>query len=277
MGLIERFKGAFEDALRKANPEASPEELDAITKELQQRIKDEPPPKIAVVGEAGVGKSSTLNALFNAGLSISHTRACTKTDIELTIDLTAPGDAWPRLLVVYDMPGLGESIQADKENLEVYRRVIPEVDAFVWVLDAQNRAIRSVQERLSEDIAAVDTGLSKLVVALNKVDLVDPGERSWNTMFNVPGEDQQANIEGREEDVRAKLQEVAPGWPGATVAYSALRRYRLSALFRSMVDAVPAERQWLLGDRMNLANYEELVDERALQAVKTMAETSDGA
>lgn len=276
MGLIERFKGAFEEALHKANPEASPEELDAIADELQRRIRDEPPPRIAVVGEAGVGKSSTLNALFNAGLAISHTRACTKTDIELTIDLTSPGDAWPRLLVVYDMPGLGESIKADEENLEVYRRVIPEVDAFVWILDAQNRAIRSVQERLGEDIAAIDTGLSKLVVALNKVDLVDPGERSWNPKFNVPGEEQQTNIEGREEDVRAKLREVAPDWPGATVAYSALRRYRLSALFRSMVDAVPAERQWLLGDRMNLASYEELVDKRALQAVKTMAEASDG-
>jgi uncharacterized protein len=257
MRLIETFKSTFEDALRKANPHASSEELEQVSAELQQRIKEEPPPKIAIVGETGVGKSSTLNALFNAGLPISHQQAQTKTDIELVIDLTSDEDKWPRLLTVYDMPGLGESIQADRENLEVYSRVIPEVDVFVWILDAQNRAIRSVQERLSEDISAID-----------------PGERAWNSPFNVPGEEQQQNIEGRQEDVRAKLQEVVPEWSGATIAYSALRRYRLSALFRSMVEAVPAQRQWLLGDRMNLANYEELVDTRALQAVRTMEEGS---
>jgi len=272
MGLVETFKSAFEEALRKANPQASAEELEQVSAELQRRIQEEPPPKIAIVGETGVGKSSTLNALFNAGLPISHTEASTKTDIELTVDLTREGDQWPRLLVVYDMPGLGESIQADEENLEVYRRVIPEVDVFVWLLDAQNRAIRSVQERLSEDIAQIDSGLSKLVVALNKVDLVDPGERSWNATFNVPGEEQEENIRGREQDIRAKLQEVVPQWSGATIAYSAIRRYRLPTLFRTMVEAVPAQRQWLLGDRMNLADYEELVDAQALQAVKTMDE-----
>lgn len=275
MDLISMFKNAFDDGLRKANPDASQEDLDEISRELARRAQEESPPRIAMVGEAGVGKSSTLNSLFNAGLEISHTRACTKTDIELTVDLTRDGDPWPRKLVVYDMPGLGESIQGDRENLEIYRKVIPKVDAFVWILDAQNRAIRSVQERLSQDIAAIDTGLSKLVVALNKVDLVDPGERAWNPTFNVPDAEQKANIEGREADVREKLLEVVPGWSGATVAYSATRRFRLSALFGAMFDAVPDERQWLLGDRMELADYEALVDTRALQAVKSQNRVDD--
>ena len=275
MDLFSMFKDAFDNGLRKANPDASQEDLDEISRELTRRVQEEPPPRIAMVGEAGVGKSSTLNALFNAGLKISHTHACTKTDIELTVDLTRDGDPWPRKLVVYDMPGLGESIQADRENLETYRKIIPKVDAFVWILDAQNRAIRSVQERLSQDIAAIDTGLSKLVVALNKVDLVDPGERAWNPTFNVPDAEQKANIEGREADVREKLLEVVPDWSGATVAYSAIRRFRLSALFGAMFDAVPKERQWLLGDRMELADYEELVDTRALQAVRSQNRDDD--
>lgn len=275
MDLIRMFKDAFEGGLKKANPDASQEDLNEVMQELTKRVQEEPPPRIAMVGEAGVGKSSTLNSLFSAGLEISHTHACTKTDIELSVDLTRDGDPWPRKLVVYDMPGLGESIQADRENLKVYDRIIPTVDAFVWILDAQNRAIRSVQERLSQDIAKIDGGLSKLVVALNKVDLVDPGERGWNPTFNVPNDEQKRNIEGRESDVRAKLLEVVPNWSGATVAYSATRRFRLNALFGAMFNAVPQHRQWLLGDRMELADFEALVDKRALRAVKSLGRVDD--
>jgi GTP-binding protein EngB required for normal cell division len=33
------------------------------------------PPRIALIGETGVGKSSTINGLFNAGCEVSHRRA----------------------------------------------------------------------------------------------------------------------------------------------------------------------------------------------------------
>ena len=76
MGLLGRFKDGFDDGLRRANPKASDQEIREVRQELEKRIRDAPPPSIAIVGEAGVGKSSTINALFNAGVPISHTRAC---------------------------------------------------------------------------------------------------------------------------------------------------------------------------------------------------------
>jgi predicted GTPase len=268
MNFLDRFLQSFEEGLKKANPTASSQQLDSVRDELRRRVALEPPPKIAIVGEAGVGKSSTLNALFNAGVPVSDTRACTKRDIELTIDLSHDSRV-PRQLIVYDMPGLGESIQADQYNIEVYERVLPIVDVFVWILDAQNRAIRGVQERLRDDIAPrIPNAVDKLVFALNKVDLVSPGQDAWNPHFNIPSEEQQRNIEGREADVREKIAEVLPAWHGLTIAYSAVKRYRLSTLFRGMLEAVPETRRWVLGDRMDLASYEDLIDKNVLEAVR---------
>lgn len=268
MGLIDRLAKGFSEGLKRANPDASDQQLKGVLDELNRRIAEEPPPRIAIVGEAGVGKSSTINALFNAGVPVSDTRACTKQDIELTIDLGGNSNV-RRQLIIYDMPGLGESIQADRQNIQVYERVLPQVDVFVWILDAQNRAIRAVQERLCNDIAPkIPDAVTKLVIALNKVDLVAPGQEAWNPQFNIPSQEQKKNIEGREADVREKIAEVLPSWHGGTIAYSAVKRYRLSTLFRGLIDTVPETRRWVLGDRMDLASYEALVDKGALTAVR---------
>ncbi len=251
-----------------ANPSASKADLAEAERALIDSARSQPPPSIAVVGDSGVGKSKTLNALFNAGVEVSHTRACTREGIALNIDFTREGDEWERLLTVYDMPGLNESQEEDIKNLAVYHEVLPRVDAIVWVLDAQYRAIRGAQERLEQDISKIDGALGKMVIALNKVDLVDPGEEGWNTVFNLPSEQQRLNIEGRQGDIAAKLRKYVPGWSGATVVYSAARRYRLADLFEAMLMTISEERRWLLGDLMDLASFEELVDSQVLQAVR---------
>ena len=107
---------------RESNSKVSESDFTRIWSEVESKVNSEPPPRIAVLGNTGVGKSSTLNALFNAGQGISHTEACTQ--IEGMIEITANTvEGEKGILVVYDMPGLDESINSQQRHLETYERV----------------------------------------------------------------------------------------------------------------------------------------------------------
>lgn len=245
---------------RTANPRMSDDDFAKVWSQVEDKVDSEPPPKIALIGECGVGKSSTINALFNAGVEVSHTEACTKLEesVEVYVE-TVDGRAGA--LVVYDMPGLGESQATQQQHIETYQRVLADVDVALWILDGQYRAIREVQEHLGTTIARINPKLvERMVFGLNKVDAVAPGETAWHPLANLPSEDQEQNIIGRVADVRAKIADAAPKWNGAVIPYSARRRYNLPQLFAAMLDAVPTKRRWVLASRKALGDFLEFVD-----------------
>ena len=107
-----------------------------------------------------------------------------------------------------------------------------------------------------------------MVIALNKVDLIHPGETHWHPYANLPSEEQEENIKGRIHDVKRKIHEVLPNWRGTIVGYSANRRYNLPHLFDAMMDAVPNKRRWVVASRKALADFLELVDPQLLPPEK---------
>jgi len=266
--MLERMLGDYRSKQLSENNHLTDSQIDNIIRKIEEQVENEAPPRVAFIGETGVGKSSTLNALFNAGLEVSPTEACTQQEQLIEIK-TETVEGTYGLLVAYDMPGLGESVSSRGKHLKTYSRVLQDVDVALWILDAQDRAIEFVQERLAGEIKDISRSLAeRMVFALNKVDLVYPGETHWHPLANLPDPEQEQNIKARIRDVQKKIREALPTWRGTVIGYSANRRYNLPQLFSVMLDAVPEQRQWVLSSRKALADFFELVDTQLLSSVE---------
>lgn len=220
------------------------------------------PPVIALIGISGVGKSSTINALFGTDLPISHFKACTQKEEEILVK-GKNGD-----IIIYDMPGLGEDIIQDEIHKKTYESVLPKCDVVLWILAAKSRGSMSFEQLILRDfISVVSAGiLDRLVIGVNQVDLIDPND--WIEEGNIPSKEQKQNIELRIEDVRTKLGRVIPNLSMDRILYySATKNYRLVNLFGAMLDAAK-KRGWVLDSRKAIADYRKRIKPEIIKAIK---------
>ncbi len=257
-GLLDRVKRV----LGGLGISLSPAKTSAIADELSKKLKRAP--RIALLGETGVGKSSTLNALFNAGAPIDHIKPCTLETVEYTVVTEREGSHGP--ILVFDMPGMGQDLKSDELFKKEYAKILPTCDVALWILDARTRALSTAQASLEGVVSSSMSGLSRLVVGVNKIDGMEPGD--WNIRSNRPSAQQQKNIKARAEDIKKRLCTAADLDESRIIPYSAKKSYQLPHLLKALMDACPKDRQWVLHDRIDLADYEELVDPAILKALK---------
>lgn len=264
--MFDRLISQGLDALKRAG--ASDDQLRVAEAELLRRQRQEPDPRIALIGFTGVGKSSTINALFNAGQEIGDVRACTQEAHEVQGDVSEY-TGHHGTVMVYDMPGLGEDLWADQKHLETYEAVLPRVDVAVWTFHADDRAMTPMQQALLTLQERIGPEFSqKLIFAVNKADAIAPGETAWVHRMNVPSREQQKNIADFEDYIRGKIRQVWPAWDGKIVTYSARQKYRLELLMTAMVDAVGAQRRWVLEQRADVADYLEGMDPSVVEFIR---------
>jgi len=216
--------------------------IDLVVRSIEQEFARQPP-TIGLIGLSGVGKSTTINAMFGTSRHTSATVRGTNrfraADIEYVSDRVA--DARVRCsFKFYDAVGLGEDKDLDKNYLKRYREHLPKCDVAIWVLAARNRALALDQQYL-EQIAKYLPNLA-MVIAVNQVDLVDPVD--WNERINMPSEAQSRAIAEIAADRQEKLARFVRG-DCPVVAYSAARYYNLQALFNACVRAAPPQRRWM--------------------------------
>ncbi len=232
----------------------APDVIEKITIEMEKKRKDEPAPKIAIIGECGAGKTSTINALFNAGLPISHVEPCTKCAFEKQF-ITSSG----KPITIVDLPGIGESISADSRIIEIYKKVYPTVDVLLWIVPAGNRQLTIMQHMLLQIKQITGrVGINRLVFAINKADIMYPV--NWNNRINMPSDEQNQYLINFSETVRNRIREVIPNWKGNIPIYSAIKAYNLNELLLTMLEAAPKTRGYILSENSNLDDFMKYVD-----------------
>ena len=101
------------------------------------------PPKIAIFGKSGVGKTTTINSLFNAEWKTSHTIEGTTAAQVKSFSMSTGGT-----LEVVDLPGYGRSISQDKEYDKIYEEFIPTCDLVLLIVQANSRDLADDQEMI---------------------------------------------------------------------------------------------------------------------------------
>lgn len=210
--------------------------LGAVLRELTER-----PPTIGLIGTSGVGKSSTINAMFRTSLPVSHVSACTKefrdSDLAVRVQHGQAAGEEVRLRVV-DAPGLGEDEALDEGYLREYERQLGRCDVILWVLAARNRAIALDQQYLRR----LAPFAGRMIFGINQCDLVDPLD--WSERLNLPSTAQEEHVAQILNDRREHLERTVGG-PVRMVAYSASKGWNLQELFTTLVESAPPGRAWV--------------------------------
>ena len=223
----------------------SPKEYQEFRDKVQTELLDRAP-VVAIIGKAGVGKTTTINNLFDVDdfvaevLSfeqkghIGDVRRGTTKAIRKRFDLKIGIG-----LDIIDLPGLGDDIRKDKEFEEIYRQILPQCDIILYVLKADNRTLGE-DERILQNIVLPSCDKKKIIIAVNQVDILGENEGlHWDTRINLPDERQEELIRMKQKDIAAIFSEDLDVDAEKIVCYSAIKRYHLLELLHSIVKTTP--------------------------------------
>lgn len=134
-GLEEAGMDAFMTRLLES---LSPEE----GKEMK-RLYDEKkntPVRVGILGQSGVGKTTTVNNLFGAKFKTSRTLEGTKEAQYKDFELDNGS-----IITIVDLPGYGRSLAADEKYKDIYIRELKNCDVILLIIQANDKAIADDQ------------------------------------------------------------------------------------------------------------------------------------
>lgn len=187
-------------------------------------------PTIGLMGKTGAGKSSLINALFQSILSpVSDVSGCTRHAQRFSMTMNN------HTLTFIDLPGVGESLERDKEYHQLYRNLLPELDLIIWVLKADDRAWSSDEQCYRFLTEQCGYQPKRFLFVLNQADKIEPC-RQWDEHNHQPSSEQAANLELKQQAVITAFK---PHHPVMTV--SAAEGYQLTELAEQLIQVLPAE------------------------------------
>ncbi|HQF79103.1 MAG TPA: 50S ribosome-binding GTPase [Spirochaetota bacterium] len=124
---------------------------------------------VTFFGKTGVGKSTTLNMLFNLNNKVNDTTSCTKKPKKTSINSFHFSGLNYKKVNVVDLPGIGESISEDEKYMKYYKKWIPKSNVLVWITQSDTRAYKRDEIFLNKLLHLFHKSLY-FIIAINKIE-----------------------------------------------------------------------------------------------------------
>lgn len=219
---------------------------------------------ILLVGGTGVGKSSTINALFqNYGLESDVVIGQAAKPETLEIDSYELDN-----LIIWDTPGLGDSTKKDEEHKEKITALLkqkdeqgnPLIDLVFLILDASSRDFSSAYTLIKEVIIPElnKDEQDRILIGINQADQASKGYH-WDKERNRPEPPLIERLEEITQSVKERLKEEA-GLDIEPIYYSAgciindevlSRPYNLQKLLSFIMARLPVKKRAVVANSIN--------------------------
>lgn len=195
--------------------EVSEEDRKSVMDHLNTEIREKPF-KVAIIGQGGVGKTSTIQSVFGVKPSSNNKIRSVEegtTDVEEKVYEIEDGFT----LSIADMPGLRNDITKDaKIYIPLYRKILPDCDLIVYIIDSHAKELGVDVKILRDTVIPIckEAGKTKnIVIALNKIDAIGQSfpeyltnkEYHWDRIENKPTTTLQGLIQDRIRDIGIRL------------------------------------------------------------------------
>lgn len=220
---------------------------------------------VMVVGGTGVGKSSTINGLFeNAGVESSAKVGESGRPETMEVKSYSLNN-----VVIWDTPGLGDSTEQDARHIQKITKLLndkdedghPLIDVALLVVDGSSRDFGSVYKLIKDVIAPnlnQNGDTSRLLIAINKIDKIKH-HSYWDTVNNCPTEKLQVHINDLVTTVQDRI-EADTGFRPEIITYCAGESdngemlqtpYNLGKLLSFLLDRVPSKKRIAFSNDIN--------------------------
>ena len=234
----------------KSSNQLKPEEIKKINEIYHELEKTEV--NILFIGRTGVGKSSTINTL----LGTKHAK----------IDSIKPGTDEIQIynfknLKVYDSPGFGESKEKDEKiRKEIFNLITKKnakgeglIDIIFFIFDANSRDYSESYIIINEFISKLLDNPKRLVLALNKIDLIEGG-MLYDKTKNQPENKLHDLINDKIKYMKTNLKEdydIIYYCAGINNSYAKLKPYNIISFYIQIKNILTLEKRLVVELNLN--------------------------
>ncbi len=205
------------------------------------------PLDVALVGATGVGKSSTINALFKQDVA-KVGKGSTPETMEISHYMVS------NVLRLHDTAGFGDGINADVMHSKKLTKLLLSkctekgtyisyglIDLVFVILDGSHRDMGTTY-KLLESVVLKNVPPDRIIVGINQCDVAMKG-RNWDSLKNAPNPILHDFLEQQASSVQSRLREATGITISKPIYYSAEYKFNIHKLMEHIIKHMPYQRR----------------------------------